>query len=173
MFSSPPFTLFNPLILHIFFNFLLSIITICSLLITNAQNIAVEVDIPLSAPPVQPSRPGKMTGGVVFVGPLFLQHGFSFAVSLLLFPIGLQVVATMVPIHSSGVESQASAVLLQSPTHIDIIACGAIANVKTINRCESVATKCHIAARNMFGFCIGYQHVYGAATIKYRWPQLR
>ena len=46
--SSPPFTLFKPLILHSFFNFSISIITICSLLIINAQNVAIEVDIPLS-----------------------------------------------------------------------------------------------------------------------------
>src|SRR5712692_5593256 len=65
----------------------------------------------------------------------------------------------MMPDHSSGVETQRPAELLQAPTHINIIASNMELRIEAADCPKARGTKSHVTARNVFRLLVGQENV--------------
>src|SRR5687768_1684447 len=70
---------------------------------------------------IHPASPTQMSGGIIFVGPLPLEHRFGPAIVHLLLPVGRDRAPTMMPDHGSRTEPQHPPMLLQPPAKIHIV----------------------------------------------------
>src|SRR6478672_13305067 len=103
---------------------------------------------------IDAARPGRMAGDIVFVGPLAFEQRLGFAVVELLSPVGSDRVAAMMPDRGRRTVAERSALLLQPPAYVDVIAGDGKLRIEAANRIERAPAKSHIAAGDMFGLFI-------------------
>src|SRR5688572_30238965 len=96
---------------------------------------------------IHPASPTQMSGGIIFVGPLPLEHGFGPTIVQLLLPVGPNRAPPMMPDHGSGTESQHPPLLLQPPAKIHIITGNPKRIIKSIYAFNAFPPECHVTAR--------------------------
>ena len=112
---------------------------------------------------VQASGPREMADDVVLLWPFALEHRFGLAVALLLFPVGANGVAVVVPHHRPGTEAEGPPSFLQSPADIHIVAGFAEDGIETADFIQRPFIEGHVATGDMLGFAIG-EHAVGGST---------
>src|SRR5262245_42937038 len=100
-----------------------------------------------------------MSKSVVALRPFLLEQSFGLAVALLLAPVLRDRVAAVMPDERAGVETDLASARLQSPTHVNIVARGAVARVEAIDRCERCTLEGHVAPGDVLGLGIADQYM--------------
>src|SRR6266540_825906 len=103
---------------------------------------------------IDSAAPGHVTGRVVLLRPLPLEQGLSFAVPLLLLPVGPDRVAPVVPDHRSRAEPDGPPLLLQAPAEIHVVARGPELRIEPADRLEGGSAERHVAPGDMLGLAV-------------------
>src|SRR5439155_4031563 len=99
--------------------------------------------------PIEAPGPGQMTKHVVFFRPFLFQQCFGSTVPLLLFPIGPDRIAAMMPDHGRWAKPNRPALLLQPPAEIHIIARRTKLRIKPPDSLQGRFPKGHVTPWNI------------------------
>src|ERR1051326_1631357 len=100
-----------------------------------------------------------MPKSVVFFRPLLFEHRLGTSVSELLFPVGSDRIAPVMPDHCGWMETDRPSFFCQPPAEVHVVASGTKLRIKSTDGAERRTSNSHIAARNVFGFSVCYQHM--------------
>src|SRR6266568_7024605 len=111
---------------------------------------------------VNAAMPDTATERIKILRVLADQHGLGLAVAELLFEIGADGRAAIVPDESRGAEADLIASLLQAPAEIDVVSGPAEDGIEAADFSQSPFVEGHIAAGDVLGLAIGKHHMGGA-----------
>src|SRR6267143_4819915 len=103
--------------------------------------------------------PQTATESVEVFGMFSDQERFSLSVALLLFEIVAHGGTAIVPDERGRTEPKLIAALLQTPAHVDIIACFAKEGIESADLQQRPLIEGHVAAWNVFGNAVGQHHM--------------
>src|SRR4029450_4316081 len=104
-----------------------------------------------------------MSKHIIFFWPFLLEQCFRLAIPLLLFPIGPDSIAAMMPDHGGRAKANGPTLLLQAPAHIHVIASRTKLRIKPSNGLQGRFPKRHVTPWDMLCLRIRAEHVEGTA----------
>src|SRR4029453_16804251 len=102
-----------------------------------------------------------MSQYIIFFWPFLFEQRFRLAVPLLLFPIGPDSIAAMMPDHGCRAKANGPTLLLQAPAHIHVITSRTKLRIKPSNGLQGHFPKRHITPWDMLCFRIREEYVDG------------
>ena len=112
---------------------------------------------------VDPTMPHGSAEAVEIFGVTALEQGFGLAVAGLLFEVGGDGIASVVPDETGRAESDLVASLLEPPANIHIIAGLTVNGVKAADLPQCPSVECHVAAGDVLGDAVVEHHMGGAS----------